>query len=46
VGLTAFVVPGLGLPVSGSLVVLWTAILLPLGRFALLPLAIDGVRHR
>jgi hypothetical protein len=46
VGLTAAVVPGLGLPVPTSFVLLWTVILLPLGRFALLPLGLDAWRHR
>jgi hypothetical protein len=46
VGLTAAVVPGMGLPVPTSFVLLWTVILLPLGRFALLPLGLDGWRHR
>jgi hypothetical protein len=46
VSLAAAVVPGLGLPVPTSFVLLWTIILLPLGRFALLPLAFDAWRPR
>jgi hypothetical protein len=43
---TAVLLPGLGLPVPTSLVLLWVAILLPLGRFALIPLGLEAVRHR
>jgi hypothetical protein len=43
---TAVVLPGLGLPVPTSLVLLWLAILLPLGRFALIPLGLEALRHR
>jgi hypothetical protein len=44
-GLAAIFLPGLGLPIPTSLVVLWVAILLPLGRFALLPLGLEATRH-
>jgi hypothetical protein len=45
-GTTAVLVSSLGLPVPTSLVLLWVAILLPLGRFALFPLCIEALRHR
>jgi hypothetical protein len=45
-GSTAILLPGLGLPVPTSLVLLWVAILLPLGRFALFPLGLEALRHR
>jgi hypothetical protein len=45
-GTTAVLVSSLGLPVPTSLVLLWVAILLPLGRFALLPLGLEALRHR
>jgi hypothetical protein len=45
-GLAAVVLPGLGLPVPTSLVLLWLLILLPLGRFALIPLGLEAARHR
>jgi hypothetical protein len=45
-GTTAVIVSSLGLPVPTSLVLLWVAILLPLGRFALFPLSIEALRHR
>jgi hypothetical protein len=44
-GLAAVVLPGLGLPIPTSLVVLWVAILLPLGCFALIPLGLEATRH-
>jgi hypothetical protein len=43
---TAALLPGLQLPVPTTLVLLWIAILLPLGRFALLPLGLEALRHR
>jgi hypothetical protein len=43
---TAVLLPGLGLPVPTSLVLLWVVILLPLSRFALLPLGLEALRHR
>jgi hypothetical protein len=43
---TAAVLPGLGLPVPTSLVLLWLVILLPLARFALIPPGLEAVRHR
>jgi hypothetical protein len=45
-GATGVIFQGLGLPVPTGLVLLWGAILLPLGRFALLPLVLEDLRHR
>jgi hypothetical protein len=44
--LAVVVVPGLGLPVPAGFVILWTAILVPLARFALIPLGLEAARHR
>jgi hypothetical protein len=45
-GTTAGLVSSFGLPVPTSFVLLWVVILLPLGRFALLSLGFEALRHR
>jgi hypothetical protein len=45
-GLAAIVLPGLELVVPTGVVMLCAFILLPLGRFALIPLGLEAARHR